>query len=443
MLRSGSWLRMSFLVLCSLAAFTPVARAQDCTIRDLGPGRAWDINNRGEIVGFTDPGLPAFWATPTSTVALLATYPGALSTTVHAINDSGAMVGTAQLPGGTLKGVYWANATAVPVALPGQGSIQAIGLNNAGQIVGQSDVFGALWWRNPASWPLPLIDGSTAHDINEKGEIVGMNRGYTEGRFWSSPYAAPQPLAMLPDGARAEPTSLNDAGEIVGVGVVFDTPGSTRQKAIVWASPSATPTPVVDGRRTLGWANAINEPGEIAGWEIWLGAIYSPGPSSVGLPLGALSSADAPYSAAFGSNDAGLIVGVSGPRAALWGPIPAGSSGCQAAIAIDVRPADDTNVINQRSGGTVAVAILSSPIFDALAMVDPATVRLAGAAIAQRQNETRMMSTEDVNGDGLIDLVLHFAVAELDVRNDDTTIELTGFTFDGAYLQGRDSVRIR
>lgn len=52
----------------------------------------------------------------------------------------------------------------------------------------------------------------------------------------------------------------------------------------------------------------------------------------------------------------------------------------------------------------IPVAILSSPAFDAT-QVDPATVTLAGATVMRRGNGQFSCHPEDVNADGLLDLV--------------------------------------
>jgi hypothetical protein len=107
-----------------------------------------------------------------------------------------------------------------------------------------------------------------------------------------------------------------------------------------------------------------------------------------------------------------------------------------------VRPGDEPDVINLRSGGTVPIAVLSSPTFDARA-IDPRSVILGSAVVKSHGIGEPMASVEDVNDDGLADLVLHFRIANLGLTESDTTIELTGFTFDGMYVHGITSVVIR
>lgn len=103
-------------------------------------------------------------------------------------------------------------------------------------------------------------------------------------------------------------------------------------------------------------------------------------------------------------------------------------------VTIDIKPGSATSSINLGSKGNVPVAILSDASFDARD-VDPATVRLAGAL-------ARRASVEDVNQDGRPDLVLHVRTQDLMLDPGDTEAVLTGGTFDGRAIEGRDSVTL-
>ncbi len=94
-----------------------------------------------------------------------------------------------------------------------------------------------------------------------------------------------------------------------------------------------------------------------------------------------------------------------------------------------------------KSNGKLDVAILSSATFDATT-VDPASVTLAGAAVATQGKGTPMTSIADVNGDGRLDLLLHFNTQDLQLTKTDTQAVLTGQTFSGQLVRGTDSIRI-
>jgi len=111
------------------------------------------------------------------------------------------------------------------------------------------------------------------------------------------------------------------------------------------------------------------------------------------------------------------------------------------AVRIDIKPGSDPNSINLGSGGNVPVAVFSTEDFDATG-IDPASVTLAGASIRLKGKGTPMASFEDVNGDGILDIVVHISTSALELSDGDTQAVLEGETFDGIRIRGSDSVRI-
>jgi hypothetical protein len=99
---------------------------------------------------------------------------------------------------------------------------------------------------------------------------------------------------------------------------------------------------------------------------------------------------------------------------------------------VDIKPGSEPNSINLKSKGVIPVAILSSPDFDAT-FVDPVTVVFAGASPLR-------WAVEDVDGDGFLDLVLHYRTQETDIVPGDIEACVTGHLFDGVPIQGCDSV---
>ncbi|MDL1987911.1 MAG: hypothetical protein LWX08_09700 [Deltaproteobacteria bacterium] len=112
-------------------------------------------------------------------------------------------------------------------------------------------------------------------------------------------------------------------------------------------------------------------------------------------------------------------------------------------VAIDIKPGSDPNSINLGSNGLIPVAILSSQDFDAT-NVDPDTVMLAGAGLEVRGKGNKYMAhEEDVNGDGLLDLVMQVGTANLDLGSfQDGYAILTGETFDNVSFEGEDKINI-
>ena len=95
--------------------------------------------------------------------------------------------------------------------------------------------------------------------------------------------------------------------------------------------------------------------------------------------------------------------------------------------------------------GVLPVAILSSPTFDAT-QVDLATIRVAPMGDSSRATSTEShgrVHIEDVNKDGLADALLHYSVADLMLRIDDTEVVVEGMLIDGTRFTGRDSIVVR
>lgn len=105
-------------------------------------------------------------------------------------------------------------------------------------------------------------------------------------------------------------------------------------------------------------------------------------------------------------------------------------------VSIDLKPGDSPNSVNPRSHGVIPVAILSDSGFDATT-VDPLSVRF-GAGGAVPAHDTGEL--EDVNGDGRLDLVLHFRTQESGIACGDTSVSLTGKTLQGQAFRGSDSL---
>jgi len=104
-------------------------------------------------------------------------------------------------------------------------------------------------------------------------------------------------------------------------------------------------------------------------------------------------------------------------------------------VQIDIKPGDTPNAVNPRNQGVIPVAILSSSAFDAT-QVDPATVRFGNAGAAPTDGG----HVEDVNNDGLPDLVFQFPTPATGIVCGDTSETLTGKTLSGTPIQGSDSV---
>jgi len=110
-------------------------------------------------------------------------------------------------------------------------------------------------------------------------------------------------------------------------------------------------------------------------------------------------------------------------------------------VNIDIKPGSYPNSINLGSKGNVPVAIFSTQDFDATT-VDPTTVTLAGASLKMKGRGAPMASFEDVNVDGLLDMIVHVDTIFLELTETDTEAVLEGETFDGIRIRGVDAVRV-
>lgn len=118
-------------------------------------------------------------------------------------------------------------------------------------------------------------------------------------------------------------------------------------------------------------------------------------------------------------------------------------SGFTAAIPvdIDIKPGSFPNSINTKSKGTIPVAILSTHDFDATTEVNKDSLTF-GATGDEDSLAKCTKSNEDVNGDGLDDIVCHFSTQDTGFLVGDTEGILRGQTNGGTPIEGRDSVRI-
>ena len=105
---------------------------------------------------------------------------------------------------------------------------------------------------------------------------------------------------------------------------------------------------------------------------------------------------------------------------------------------IDIKPGSDPNSVNPSLEGDLPVAILGSDDFD-VEEVDVAT--LAFGPSGAPFDHSHGPHFEDMNGDGLTDLTVHYRIEESGIAFGDTEACVTGETLDGVLFEGCDAIR--
>ena len=104
-------------------------------------------------------------------------------------------------------------------------------------------------------------------------------------------------------------------------------------------------------------------------------------------------------------------------------------------VVVDIKPDDDNNRVNPKNRGVIPVAVLTTDDFDALTIdVGSLSFGPGGTGAAHGGH------SEDVDGDGDLDLMLHFSTQGSGVSKGDTELCLEGLTVDGVPVAGCDAI---
>jgi hypothetical protein len=107
----------------------------------------------------------------------------------------------------------------------------------------------------------------------------------------------------------------------------------------------------------------------------------------------------------------------------------------------DIKPLSFPSSVNLKKEGVVPVAILSTVEFDAVALVDRQTLTFGATGL--ESSWIRCGSPgEDVNGDGLLDLICQFDTKKTGLTCTSTSATVMGYSTDGRRFEGQDDIKI-
>jgi len=283
----------------------------------------------------------------------------------------------------------------------------------------------------------PGYPGTSANSINNLGQIAGfvedsfgVQHGFLLSKSGYTYFDVPAPGGTLGTAA----WGINNAGEIVGsyISAIDERDhGFIRNAAgdsyLLFDFPGSIITD----------AYGINDSGQVVG-----SYVTDAQHGFVRCPDGTYLSLDAPGSDGgfnqnfFGINSdgqiSGLYLGLNGNLVGYHGFI---ATPAIIKVLMEIKSPSTTPVpIDPHSQGEIPVAVLTTTDFDA-STVDPTTVRF-GPAGAHSVSAT----LEDVNGNGYLDLVLHFATQATGIKCGDTRASLTGKTASGQLAFGSETI---
>ena len=227
------------------------AQPQDLgSLRPTGISAAHDINGQGLVVGGSETAAGQYHAFTWTSAAGMTDISGGAPSTARAVNDSGTVVGGAQV-GGQTRAFVWTQAGGMQVLGTLGGTLsEALDVNLKSQVVGRSrnaaGQMRAFYWTAAAGFrDLGTLGGTTsvATGINDAGLVVGYSTnaaGQTRAFAWT-PRAGMRDLGALGH-PHASAAAINRWGTAVGGA----TDAAGVRQAVRWQIAEVNSRPTID-----------------------------------------------------------------------------------------------------------------------------------------------------------------------------------------------------
>jgi probable HAF family extracellular repeat protein len=234
------------------------------------------INDSGQVVGDGYNNHAFLWTN--SSFQDLGTLTGGTTSSANSVNNSGMVVGISDVlvSGTALRHAFAWTASGGMQDLGSLGGANTLSsarrVNDTGQVVGyymgtDGRQHAFIWSEATGMSDLGVQgNGSLANGINNLGQVVGESNGGFSSFFWSEATGAIN-LDTFGSNRRIYAYDINSSGQIVGYG--SPAPGSG-DRAVLWDNYLGEAVDLNTISPVSGWilreATGINEKGEITGW---------------------------------------------------------------------------------------------------------------------------------------------------------------------------------